>query len=267
MTPAPRTGVDCLVVVPTYNEADSIRAIVGRIRTAVPDADVLIVDDASPDGTGAIADELAADDSRVRVLHRSAKEGLGGAYLAGFALATSEGYARVIEIDADGSHDPAELPAMIALSHAEGADLVIGSRWVPGGSVVNWPWVRQSISRAGNAYARWMLGSRIRDITAGFRVFRVPALAGLDRAHVSSQGYCFQVELAWRIEQSGGVVREHPIVFVERATGRSKMHAGIVVEALARVTAWGIASRRGRRRLTRWDEPAAKVGSNAPRTR
>lgn len=251
--PAAASGADCLIVVPTFNEADSVRSIIARIRMAVPDADVLIVDDASPDGTGLIADELAAADHRVEVLHRPGKDGLGTAYLAGFAIAAERGYARVVEIDADGSHDPADLPAMLALSHAEGADLVIGSRWIPGGSVVNWPWFRSAISRAGNSYARRMLGSRIRDITAGFRVYRVSALKGIDRAHVSSQGYCFQVELAWRIEQAKGVVREHPIAFVERASGRSKMHAGIVVEALIRVTVWGVASRGGRRRLTGWD--------------
>lgn len=252
MTPAPRTGSDSLVIVPTYNEADSIRSIVSRIRTAVPDADVLIVDDASPDGTGAIADELARQDASVSVLHRPGKEGLGSAYLAGFARAAERGYTWVVEIDADGSHDPAELLGMLTLAHESGAALIIGSRWVPGGSVVNWPWLRQAISRSGNAYARWMLGSRIRDITAGFRVFRVAALAGLDRAHVTSQGYCFQVEVAWRLEQSGLAVREYPIAFVERASGRSKMHTGIVVEALGRITAWGIASGRGRRPLTRW---------------
>ena len=251
--PAAASGADCLIVVPTYNEADSLRSIITRTRGAVPDADILIVDDASPDGTGAIADELAAADRRVSVLHRAGKDGLGSAYLAGFAVAADRGYARAVEIDADGSHDPAELPAMLTIAHTSGADLVIGSRWVPGGSVVNWPWFRRAISRAGNSYARRMLGSRIKDITAGFRVYRVAALSSIDRAHVSSQGYCFQVELAWRVEQSGGVVREHPIAFVERASGRSKMHAGIVAEALGRVTVWGIASRGGRRRLTGWD--------------
>ncbi|MGY6497741.1 MAG: polyprenol monophosphomannose synthase [Microcella sp.] len=251
--PAAASGAECLIVVPTYNEADSLRSIIARIRVAVPDADVLIVDDASPDGTGTIADELAAADRRIEVLHRAGKNGLGSAYLAGFALAAERGYARVVEIDADGSHDPAALPAMLTLAHTDGADLVIGSRWVPGGSVVNWPWFRRAISRTGNSYARRMLGSRIRDITAGFRVYRVTALVGIDRAHVSSQGYCFQVELAWRIEQAGGVVREYPIEFVERATGRSKMHAGIVAEALGRVTAWGVLSRGGRRQLTSWN--------------
>jgi dolichol-phosphate mannosyltransferase len=150
-----------------------------------------------------------------------------------------EGYTYAVEIDADGSHDPDELPAMIGLAEA-GADLVIGSRWVAGGAVRNWPWARQAISRAGNAYSRWVLRSRIRDITAGFRVYRVSALNDIDPSEVSSQGYCFQVELAWRLERSGHRIQEHPITFVERATGRSKMHVGIVVEALLRVTAWGV---------------------------
>ena len=235
-----------LVVVPTYDEAQSIRPIIDRIRRAVPEADVLIVDDASPDGTGAIADELAAHDDRVAVLHRPGKAGLGAAYLQGFARAFEGGYEAVVEIDADGSHDPAELPAMLSLLEAGPADLVIGSRWVPGGRVVNWPWVRRAISRSGNRYARWMLRSRIHDLTAGFRAYRTSALRGLDRAVVSSQGYCFQVELAWRVEAAGGVVVEHPIAFVERENGRSKMGPDIVAEALARVTGWGVSARFGR---------------------
>lgn len=244
-----------LVVVPTYNEAQSIRPIIERIRRAVPDADVLVVDDGSPDGTGRIADELAANDKRVTVLHRPAKAGLGAAYLQGFDRALDGGYDAVVEIDADGSHDPAELPAMLALLEHRPADLVIGSRWVDGGQVVNWPWARRAISRAGNRYARWMLRSRIRDLTAGFRVYRASALRGLDRAVVSSQGYCFQVELAWRIEAAGGVVVEHPIAFVERTTGRSKMGAGIVAEALVRVTTWGVTSRFGRGPVHREQSP------------
>ncbi len=235
-----------LIVVPTYDEAESIRSIIARIRASVPLAQVLIVDDASPDGTGSIADELAAADDAVRVLHREGRSGLGTAYLEGFAIAAAEAFDAVVEIDADGSHDPAELPAMLDLLERKGTDLVIGSRWVPGGSVVHWPWLRRAISRSGNRYARWMLRSRIRDLTAGFRAYRVSALNGLDRAGVSSQGYCFQVELAWRIELAGGGVVEHPIVFVERAEGRSKMHSGIVAEALVRVTGWGIAARFGR---------------------
>jgi dolichol-phosphate mannosyltransferase len=232
---------ETLVIVPTFNEIDSLERIVGRLRQAVPVADVLIVDDASPDGTGELADRLAATDARIRVLHRPGKDGLGRAYLAGFAIAIAEGYTYAVEIDADGSHDPDELPAMIELAEA-GADLVIGSRWVRGGAVRNWPWARQAISRAGNAYSRWVLRSRIRDITAGFRVYRVSALNDIKPTDVSSQGYCFQVELAWRLELSGHRIQEHPITFVERATGQSKMHVGIVVEALLRVTAWGVAA-------------------------
>jgi len=228
---------ELLVIVPTYNERESLEAIVGRIRAAVPAADVLIVDDASPDGTGELADSLA--DTSVAVLHRAGKDGLGRAYLAGFARAISGEYHYVAEIDADGSHDPAELPAMLALAVA-GADLVIGSRWVAGGAVRNWPWIRQAISRAGNWYSRTMLRSRVRDITAGYRVFRTTALEQLHLDDVSSQGYCFQVELAWRLERMGASIVEHPITFVERETGRSKMHLGIVIEALLRVTGWGL---------------------------
>lgn len=235
-----------LIIMPTYNEAQSISSMVDRVRLAMPDADLLIIDDGSPDGTGALADELAVADPQVTVQHRLEKLGLGSAYLQGFARAISQGYDAVVEIDADGSHDPAELPTMVDLLERRSADLVIGSRWVEGGSVINWPWVRRAISRSGNRYARWMLRSSIRDMTAGFRVYRTTALHGLDRAVVSSQGYCFQVELAWRVERSGATVVEHPIAFVERASGTSKMHAGIVVEALMRVTGWGIAMRLGR---------------------
>ena len=229
---------ELIVVIPTYNEAESLAAIVARTRTAIPEADILIVDDSSPDGTGEIADTLAAD-SAVTVLHRDAKGGLGQAYLAGFAIALDRGYAYIAEMDADGSHDPADLPAMLALARS-GADLAIGSRWVPGGAVRNWPWLRRAISRGGNWYSRVVLGSRIRDITAGFRVYRAPALASVVSHTVSSQGYCFQVELAWRLERAGGRIVEHPITFVERESGRSKMHAGIVTEALVRVTGWGL---------------------------
>lgn len=232
---------DTLVIVPTYNEIGSLENLVGRLRQSLPAADVLVVDDSSPDGTGELADRLAAADTHIRVLHRAGKDGLGRAYLAGFEVALAEGYEFVVEIDADGSHDPAELPAMLELA-ASGADLVIGSRWVNGGEVRNWPWMRQAISRAGNAYARTMLRSRIRDITAGFRVYRAGALRDLSSGEISSQGYCFQVEMAWRLERTGHIVKEHPITFVERAVGRSKMHTGIVVEALLRVTGWGIAA-------------------------
>ncbi len=233
--------VETLIIVPTYNEIDGLERIVTRIRAAVPAADLLIVDDSSPDGTGQLADRLASADPAIRVLHRAGKEGLGQAYLAGFEVALSGGYEFVIEMDADGSHDPQSLPAMIALAR-DGADLVIGSRWIEGGSVVNWPALRKAISRAGNWYSGVMLRSHIRDITAGFRVFRASALRDLDLKAISSQGYCFQVEMAWRLERTGHRVAEHPITFVERETGQSKMHTGIVVEALLRVTTWGIAA-------------------------
>ncbi len=227
-----------LVIVPTYNEINNLETIVRRIRAAVPAADVLVVDDASPDGTGALADRLASTDTAIRVLHRESKDGLGRAYLAGFAHALAHDYDYIVEIDADGSHDPAELPRMLEL--ARNADLVIGSRWVDGGAVRNWPWLRQAISRTANAYSRAMLRSRIRDITAGYRVFSADALRSLQLTAVSSQGYCFQIELAWRLERAGQVIVEHPITFVERENGHSKMHLGVVLEALLRVTVWGM---------------------------
>ena len=230
---------DTLVVIPTYNEIDSLETLVGRLRQSVPAADVLIVDDSSPDGTGQLADTIAAADPGIRVLHRAAKQGLGRAYVAGFNFGIAAGYGFLVEIDADGSHDPAELPRMLALA-ADTADLVLGSRWVPGGEVRNWPWLRRGLSRLGNRYARALLRSRVHDLTAGFRVYRVEALKSIDLAGVSSQGYCFQVELAWRLERAGAVIVEHPIVFVERTVGRSKMHLGIVIEALARITFWGL---------------------------
>ncbi len=230
---------DLLVIIPTYNEIASLDTVIARTRSGAPEADILIVDDSSPDGTGEKADELAAADPAIRVLHRSAKDGLGRAYLAGFAYAKQASYDFVAEMDADGSHDPAELPAMLTLAR-NGADLVIGSRWVSGGAIRNWPWYRQAISRTGNAYARFILRSKVRDITAGFRVFRSSALHSLPLNHITSHGYGFQVEMAWRLERAGGTIVEHPIVFVERAAGESKMHTGIVVEALLRVTSWGL---------------------------
>jgi dolichol-phosphate mannosyltransferase len=231
---------DTLVIVPTYNEAESLPDIIGRLRQALPSADILIVDDESPDGTGRLADGLAAADPAVTVLHRPAKRGLGRAYIAGFERGVDAGYRYLVEIDADGSHDPTELPRMLAAAE-ESADLVIGSRWIPGGAVLNWPWLRRAISRTGNRYARMVLRSQIRDLTSGYRVYRAEALRTLEFDRVSSQGYCFQVELAWRLEKAGLRVVEHPITFVERAAGRSKMHGGIVAEALIRITLWGLA--------------------------
>lgn len=240
---------DTLIIVPTYNERDNIVMILNRIRAAVPEADVLVVDDGSPDGTAELVSARSVVDAQIMLLSRSGKQGLGRAYLAGFEAAAKAGYQRVVEIDADGSHDPAELPAMLALSETH--EVVLGSRWVPGGAVVNWPRHRQAISRMGNGYARRALRSNVKDMTAGFRVFRTDALALLDLPSVASQGYCFQVELAWRAERAGLSIAEHPITFVERENGVSKMHAGIVAEALSRVTVWGIRDRLAGRRKGR----------------
>ena len=227
-----------LVIVPTFNERTTLRPIVARIRASVPEAHVLVADDNSPDGTGAIADELAADDDHVQVMHRLGKEGLGAAYLAGFAWALQARYDVVVEMDADGSHQPEQLPRL--LDALRSADLVLGSRWVPGGDTENWPASRKLISKGGSAYTRLMLGVPIRDATGGYRAFRADTLRKLDLHEVASQGYCFQIDLAWRALQRGMRVKEVPITFVERTSGTSKMDRMIVVEALWRVTAWGL---------------------------
>jgi dolichol-phosphate mannosyltransferase len=231
-----------LVCVPTYDEALNIERAVTRIHAAVPDADVLVVDDHSPDGTGELADRLAAADPRVHVLHRPAKEGLGAAYLEAFAWALDRGYDVVVEMDADGSHRAPDLPLLLAAVD-RGADLVIGSRWVDGGAVENWPRHRALLSRGGNTYARIALGIPVRDATGGFRAYRAATLKGLDLDEVASEGYCFQVDLAWRAVQRGFRVEEVPITFVERELGASKMNRAIVREALWRVTVWGVQRR------------------------
>jgi dolichol-phosphate mannosyltransferase len=230
-----------LVVVPTYNERENLEPIVARVRRAAPAAHLLVADDGSPDGTGEIADRLAAADDHVHVLHREAKQGLGAAYLAGFAWGLEHGYQAVVEMDADGSHQPEQLPAL--LEALTGADLVIGSRWVPGGTVRNWPWHREVLSRGANTYTRIAMGTPVRDMTGGFRAYRASALRALDLHEVSSQGYCFQVDLAWRALRRGQRVVEVPITFVERERGRSKMSGAIVREALVNVTVWGLAYR------------------------
>ncbi|MFI1537862.1 polyprenol monophosphomannose synthase [Streptomyces anandii] len=230
-----------LVIIPTYNEAENIKAIVGRVRKAVPEAHVLVADDNSPDGTGKLGDELAAEDGQVHVLHRKGKEGLGAAYLAGFRWGLERDYGVLIEMDADGSHQPEELPRL--LTALKGADLVLGSRWVPGGRVVNWPRSREFLSRGGSTYSRLMLDVPIRDVTGGYRAFRRETLEGLGLDQVASQGYCFQVDLARRAVRAGYHVVEVPITFVERELGDSKMSRDIVVEALWRVTAWGVGER------------------------
>lgn len=226
-----------LVIIPTYNEADNVSGIVARLRAAVPESDVLIADDNSPDGTGEIADRISADDGAVHVLHRRGKEGLGAAYLAGFSWGIERGYGLLVEMDADGSHQPEQLPML--LRAAAGADLVLGSRWVPGGRVPNWPKSREVISRCGNLWTQLALGIRLKDATGGYRVFRRATLQGIDLDDVASAGYCFQVDLAWRTIRRGFRVREVPITFVEREYGNSKMSRGIVLEALIRTTLWG----------------------------
>lgn len=227
-----------LVIIPTYNEREALPLIVSRVRASVPAADILVADDNSPDGTGVIADQLAAHDDQIKVMHRLGKEGLGAAYLAGFAWALQEGYDVVCEMDADGSHQPEQLPRLLEALHT--SDLVLGSRWVAGGATENWPKSRQLISRGGSMYTRMMLGVPLRDVTGGYRAFRADTLRALDLHEVASQGYCFQIDLAWRALQRGLRVTEVPITFVERTVGSSKMSRKIVVEALWRVTAWGV---------------------------
>ncbi|WNI33138.1 polyprenol monophosphomannose synthase [Streptomyces sp. ITFR-6] len=233
-----------LVIIPTYNEAENIKPIVSRVRAAVPEADILVADDNSPDGTGKLADDLAAADDQVHVLHRKGKEGLGAAYLAGFHWGMEHDYGVLVEMDADGSHQPEELPRL--LTALKSADLVLGSRWVPGGRVVNWPKSREMISRGGSTYSRLMLGLRTRDVTGGYRAFRTETLKGIGLDEVASQGYCFQVDLARRSIEAGYHVVEVPITFVDREVGDSKMSRDILVEALWRVTAWGVTTRTNR---------------------
>ena len=234
-----------LVIIPTYNEIENLSVIAARLHDAVPDAHLLVVDDASPDGTGALADDLAAAGDWVHVLHRAGKEGLGAAYLAGFAWAREHAYDVVVEMDADGSHAPEQLPLL--LRALDNADLVLGSRWVEGGKVVNWPKSREILSRGGNAYTRLVLRLPLRDATGGYRAYRREKLDEVLAGSVASQGYCFQVDLAWQMWRAGHRVVEVPITFVERERGESKMSRAIVVEALWRVTVWGATNRRSRR--------------------
>ena len=237
-----RAGTDrVVIVVPTYNERDNLEWIVGRLRVSVPAVDVLVVDDGSPDGTGDLADELAAADPQVSVVHRSEKAGLGAAYLHGFRVALERGYDVVGEMDADGSHQPEQLPRLLAA--LEHADLVIGSRWVPGGSVVNWPLSRKVLSVGGNLYARVLLGIPLRDVTAGYRLFRRTTLEAIDLGSVESAGYIFQTDLAFRTVRAGLTVVEVPIEFVERVRGESKMSRDVAVESLRRITVWGLRER------------------------
>ncbi len=231
-----KPGRPALVCLPTYDEADNLGPIVEAILAATPDVDVLVVDDNSPDGTGRLADQIAAREPRVQVLHRAGKEGLGKAYLAGFAWALQRGYALVLEMDADFSHDPRYLPAM--LEKARQADLVLGSRNVPGGGTVNWSLARRLLSRGGSLYARSILGLPVRDLTGGFKCFHREVLEAIDLTTVECSGYAFQIELTFRAFRKGFRVAEIPIVFVDRRVGRSKMSRRIVLEAVRKV--WSI---------------------------
>jgi dolichol-phosphate mannosyltransferase len=237
------------MVVPTYNESDNIEWIVDRLRRAQPGVDVLVVDDGSPDGTGEIADRLAAADPAISVVHRTEKAGLGAAYLHGFDVALRAGYDVIGEMDADGSHQPEQLQRL--LDAARTADLVIGSRYVPGGSVVNWPARRLLLSRGGNLYVRLLLGLKVKDATAGFRLFRRETLEAIDLASVLSTGYVFQTDLAYRTAARGLTVVEVPIEFVERVRGDSKMSGQVASESLRKITRWGLDERRAQLRRSR----------------
>jgi len=227
-----------LVIIPTYNELDALPLILSRVQNSVPTVEILIVDDNSPDGTGGIADQWVSENPGIHVMHRLGKGGLGAAYLAGFAWGLQQGFDVLVEMDADGSHQPEQLPSLLAA--LEYSDLVLGSRWVEGGGTENWSKNRELLSKGGNYYTKVMLGIDIDDSTGGYRAFKASALRSLDLHEVASQGYCFQVDLAWRAKQRGFVVTEVPITFVEREVGTSKMSRKIVTEALWRVTVWGV---------------------------
>ena len=237
-----------LVIVPTFNERENLPLIAGRIHNALPDVHVLIVDDGSPDGTGELADELAlADPDRVHVMHRTTKAGLGAAYLAGFAWGLNREYSVLVEMDADGSHAPEQLHRLLDAVDA-GADLAIGSRYVDGGLVCNWPRRRMVLSRTANGYSRILLGVDVHDITAGYRAYRREVLEKIDLAAVDSKGYCFQIDLTWRTINNGFVVTEVPITFIERELGVSKISGSNIREALFKVAQWGIGGRLDRAR-------------------
>lgn len=234
------------VLVPTYNERENLALIVPRIRQSLPEATILVIDDGSPDGTGALADEMVGTDARVAVLHRTAKEGLSRAYAAGFTRAIEGGAEVVIQMDADGSHDPAVLPRFLE-AIAAGADLVLGSRYVRGGGAVDWPLLRRFVSLGGNLYAKAILWLPYRDLTGGFKAWRPDLLRAVDPQTVVASGYVFQIELTWRAHRAGAHIRELPITFVERQFGESKMSGGIFFEAAREVL---------RMRLARWRPPA-----------
>lgn len=248
--PASRPTQRTLVIIPTFNERENLPLILQRLHQARADVHVLVVDDSSPDGTGQLADELAeadnmADPDRIHVMHRTTKDGLGAAYLAGFAWGLSRGYSTLVEMDADGSHAPEQLHRLLDAVDA-GADLAIGSRYVDGGTVRNWPWRRIVLSKVANTYSRLLLGIGVHDITAGYRAYRREVLEKIDLDAVDSKGYCFQIDLTWRTVNSGFVVVEVPITFTERELGVSKMSGSNIREALVKVAQWGISGRLAR---------------------
>ena len=231
-----------LVVLPTFNEADNIDEVLRRLRAAVPDADVLVVDDSSPDGTADLAETIGAELGGIEVMRRPAKSGLGSAYRDGFRHGLTLGYDVMVEMDSDLSHDPGALPALLDAVR-DGASLALGSRYIPGGSIPDWSWHRRALSRWGNRYAARVLGMGIADATSGYRAYTAPALAEIDFHNVRADGYGFQIEMAYRVLRTGGTITEVPISFTDRIRGESKMSSRIVVEALVLVTGWGIRDR------------------------
>jgi len=230
-----------LVIIPTYNEAETLGKIVFRVRASVPAADILVADDNSPDGTGDLADELARADTHVQVLHRLAKEGLGAAYLAGFHWGLERGYDVLVQMDADGSHQPEELPNLLAA--LDRADMVKGSRWMSGGRVVNWDAKRKLLSQGANIWIQAAMDLPVHDSTGGYNVYKASILRAIDLDDVASRGYTFQVDMTRRVLEAGGVVAEVPIEFCEREAGQSKMSGGIIREALIRTAGWGAGRR------------------------
>ncbi len=239
-----------LVCTPTYIEAVNIEELLHRVRAALPDADSLVLDDNSPDGTADVAERVGAEVGNVEVLRRPSKRGLGEAYRAGFTVGLARGYDVLIQIDADLSHDPAVLPELIAAVD-RGADLVIGSRYVPGGDVPYWPWRRRALSRYGNRYARFMLQTEVQDGTAGFRAYRADTLKAVEYETTRAKGYGFQMELAYRVSNIGGRIVEVPITFTDRVRGHSKMSMAVMVEEMALISWWGICDRWRKLRLQR----------------
>ena len=249
-----------VVLVPTYNEIEALPVTLDRLLAAAPGVEIMVIDDASPDGTGDLADSIAAVEPRISVLHRPGKQGLGPAYIDGMRRALEMGADAVLEFDADGSHPADAVPRMVARLRGgdrDGADLVIGSRWVPGGGIVEWPWHREAISRAGNLYAKIMLGSHVQDMTAGCRAYTAQLLQRMPLDAIRSQGYCFQIDMTRRAHEAGAVVVEEPILFRDRVLGESKMTLRIVGEALMQVTGWGLG--RALRRAAEAGRPAAAL--------